>query len=82
MSVSACQMRPEKLENGRRTTEVDEMYKSLMVLNAKANCDKQYDPVLKESFVSNDSVMRQEVAKFLFVMGLGLTAVTLWRSTR
>ena len=84
--ASACQVRLEKLESSRGRTEADNIYNNLLRLQKRAECDRQYDPTLPvnstEAFISYEEYImnRQEIAKFIFVLGLGLTAVTLWRN--
>ncbi len=78
--ASACRVIPERLDSGRNESAIDNMYKKLTVLGAKAQCDQQYDPSTRELFTDYGSNMRVESAKFLFVLALGLTAITLWRS--
>jgi hypothetical protein len=79
-TASACRVIPGRIDSGRDESDTDKMYNRLMVLGAKANCDTQYDPPTKELFTDYTSTIRTETAKFLFVLALGLTGVTLWRS--
>jgi hypothetical protein len=42
--IRGCVVKPDRVEYGKAPSEIDKMYSDLMVLNARAACDQQYDP--------------------------------------
>jgi hypothetical protein len=82
MSVSdarSCTQPTERLEGGRKASDVDKIYGKLQFLSLKAKCDQQYDPPI-EGFAT--ASVRTETAKFIYVLALGLAALSFWRSVR
>jgi hypothetical protein len=77
--VYNCTTIANKLEGGREITEADKLYSSLTLLSTRANCDTQYD---KTEAYTNYNVPMRESAIMVAIIGLGIIALSFWRSIR